>query len=132
MIQNTIIIDYYNENNSVITNAGFKVGRTHIKTNLFGLDKHIDTIKEFNASISGSFDLPLSLHDEYRVTKGDNKTLNKILKNIELLKDIPNKKKVSFTIFKEHFVHMVFFIILVKKNNYYFIRECMRNLMEPI
>lgn len=100
------ISDYYNENNSVITNAGFKVGRPHIKTNLFGLDKHIDTIKEFNVSVSGSLDLPLSLHDEYRVTKGGNKTLDKILKNIELLKDIPNKKKVSSTIFKEHFVHI--------------------------
>lgn len=97
------INDYYEENKDIITNAGFKVGKPHIKTNLYGLDKHIDTIKEFNVSISGSLDLPLSLHDEYRVTKGNNKTLDKILSNIELLKDIPNKKKVSSTIFKEHY-----------------------------
>lgn len=97
------ISDYYKENKNIITNAGFKVGKPHIKTNLYGLDKHIDTIKEFNVSISGSLDLPLSLHDEYRVTKGNNKTLDKILSNIELLKDIPNKKKISSTIFKEHY-----------------------------
>ena len=70
---------------------------------MYELDKHIDTIKEFNVSISGSLDLPLSLHDKYRVTKGNQKTLDKILDNIKLLEDIPNKKKVSSTIFKEHF-----------------------------
>jgi len=73
---------------------------------MYDLDKHIDTIKEFNVSISGSLDLPLSLHDEYRVTKGNKKTLDKILENIKLLEDIPNKKKVSATIFKEHFDHL--------------------------
>lgn len=97
------ISDYYEENKNIIISAGFKVGKPHIKTNLYEIDKHIDTIKEFNVSISGSLDLPLSLHDEYRVTKGNNKTLDKILSNIELLKDIPNKKKISSTIFKEHY-----------------------------
>ena len=96
---------YYDENKELITNAGFKIGRPHIKTNLYGIDKHIDTIKEFNVSISGSLDLPLSMHDEYRVTKGGKKTLDKILKNIKLMEDIPNKKKVSATIFKEHYIH---------------------------
>lgn len=97
------ISEYYNENKNLITEAGFKIGSPHIKTNLYDLKKHIDTIKEFNVSISGSLDLPLSLHDEYRITKGNKKTLDRILENIELLKDIPNKKKVSATIFKEHF-----------------------------
>ena len=96
------IYNYYEKNKHQLNEAGFKVGKPHIKTNLYDIEKHIDTIKEFNVSISGSLDLPLRLHDEYRVTKGNNKTLDKILKNIELLKDIPNKKKVSATIFKEH------------------------------
>ena len=100
------IDNYYNENKELITSAGFKIGKPHIKTNLYGIDKHIDTIKKFNVSISGSLDLPLSMHDKYRVTKGDKSTLNKIFQNIELMKDIPNKKKVSATIFKEHFVHL--------------------------
>ena len=100
------ISNYYEKNKKIIQDGGFKIGKPHIKTNLYGIDKHIDTIKKFNVSISGSLDLPLSLHDEYRVTKGNKKTLKKILSNIELLKDIPNKKKVSSTIFKEHFEHL--------------------------
>lgn len=100
------ISNYYKENKKVITDAGFKIGTPHIKTNLYDLNKHIDTIKEFNVSISGSLDLPFKMHDEYRVTKGNKKTLDKILENIELLKDIPNKKKVSATIFKEHYKYI--------------------------
>ena len=100
------ISDYYDTNRELLNEAGFKVGRPHIKTNLYDLEKHIDTIKEFNVSISGSLDLPLKLHDKYRVSKGNQKTLDKILKNIELLRDIPNKKKVSATIFKEHYKYL--------------------------
>ena len=100
------ISDYYHDNKKVILENGFRIGEPHIKTNLLNIEKHIDTIKEFNVSVSGSLDLPFSLHDEYRVTKGNQKTLKKILKNIELLKDLPNKKKVSATIFKEHFDRM--------------------------
>ena len=91
------ISNYYIENKELIESNGFKLGTPHIKTNLLNLEKHIDTIREFNVSISGSLDLPFSLHEEYRVTKGNQKTLNKILENI------PNKKKVSATIFKEHY-----------------------------
>ncbi|MBE6159946.1 MAG: radical SAM protein [Lactobacillales bacterium] len=100
------ISDYYNDNKKIITEAGFRLGTPHIKTNLYDLNKHIDTIKEFNVSISGSLDLPLFLHDEYRVTKGNKKTLDRILENIKLLEEIPNKKKVSSTIFKEHYIHL--------------------------
>ena len=100
------INDYYNENKNLLKENNFKVPSVHIKTNLYNLDKHIDTIKKFNVSVSGSLDLPLSLHDKYRVTKGNHKTLDKILSNIDLLKDIPNKKKVSATIFKEHLKYL--------------------------
>ena len=97
------INDYYNDNKKLIESNGFKVGTPHIKTNLYNLEKHIDTIRKFNVSISGSLDLPLKIHDKYRVTKGGKPTLNKILDNIKLLENIPNKKKISATIFKEHF-----------------------------
>lgn len=97
------ISDYYFDNKQIIVDGGFKIGNPHIKTNMYNLGRHIDTIKKFNVSISGSLDLPLSLHDKYRVTKGNQKTLKRILENIELLRDIPNKKKVSATIFKEHY-----------------------------
>lgn len=97
------IYNYYNDNRRLLEFNNFKVGSPHIKTNLYNIDKHIDTIKEFNVSISGSLDLPFSLHDEFRVTKGNQKTLKKILANIKLLENIANKKKVSATIFKEHY-----------------------------
>lgn len=98
------IHNYYNDNREVITQNGFKVGLPHIKTNLYDLSKHIDTIKKFNVSISGSLDLPFSLHDKFRVTKGGQNTLNRIINNIHLLDNIPNKKKISATIFKEHYI----------------------------
>ena len=97
------ISEYYMDNKNVIEENGFKLGSPHIKTNLLNLEKHIDAIKEFNVSISGSLDLPFSLHEEYRVTKGNQKTLQKILNNVKLLEQIPNRKKVSATIFKEHY-----------------------------
>jgi len=100
------IRDYYEENRTLITENGFKVGNPHIKTNLFGIDRHLDAIREYNVSISGSLDLPLSLHREYRLTKGGGDTLPKILENIALLESLPNRKKVSATIFREHFLRM--------------------------
>ncbi len=97
------IYDYYDRNRALIESNGFNVGSPHIKTNLYNLEKHIDTIKKYNVSISGSLDLPLDLHDEYRVTKDGRGTFDKILENFKLLEELPNKKKVSATIFKEHF-----------------------------
>jgi len=100
------IHDYYQENRQRISSAGFLVGKPHIKTNLYSLDKHIETIKEFSVSISGSLDIPFSLHRLFRTTKNGHDTLDKILSNINLLKDIDNKKKVSATIFNEHYLRL--------------------------
>ena len=94
---------YYSDHRQLLTDNGFRVGKPHIKTNLFGLDRHIDTIRQYDVSISGSLDLPLSLHRAYRKTKGGADTLEKILENVNLLASLPNRKKVSATIFREHF-----------------------------
>lgn len=97
---------YYAEKRALLVENGFKVGVPHIKTNLFQLDRHLDTIRDYNVSISGSLDLPLSMHDKYRVTKGGKGTLETILRNIDMLAELPNRKKVSSTIFKEHVEHL--------------------------
>lgn len=97
------IYNYYKDNKKILEEAGFRIGSPHIKTNLYNLDKHIDTIKKYNVSISGSLDLPFSLHDKFRLSKSGDKTLFKLLENIKLLETLPNKKKVSATIFKEHY-----------------------------
>lgn len=94
------ISEYYQENREQITNAGFRVGRPHIKTNLYGLDRHMETIREFKVSVSGSLDLPFALHEKYRVTKNGEGTLDRILENIKLLESVPNRKKVSATILR--------------------------------
>lgn len=98
------IHDYYEENESLITGAGFRIGSPHIKTNLYDLGRHFDTIRDYGVSVSGSLDLPFSLHDTFRLTKGGEPTLKRILQNIELLQSLPGKKKVSATIFKEHYL----------------------------
>ncbi len=97
------IDEYYRINGDMISAAGFKLGRPHIKTNLLALDRHIETIKRYQVSVSGSLDLPFSLHRKYRRDKAGKDTLDRILANIELMRGIDNRKKVSATIFKEHF-----------------------------
>lgn len=96
------ISDYYEKNRGLLTGAGFRVGQPHIKSNLLALDRHIDAIRQYGVSVSGSIDLPLSLHRQYRVGRDGKDTLDRILANTALLADLPNHKKVSATIFREH------------------------------
>lgn len=96
---------YYQENGEVLRAAGFRVGTPHIKTNLLSLQPHLGTIRDFHVSISGSLDLPLSMHDTYRVTKGGKPTFSRIFENIRALEEIPCSKKVSATVFHEHYLH---------------------------
>jgi len=100
------IHDYYKENAELLTANGYKVGKPHIKTNLLSLARHTDTLRDYNVTISGSLDLPLSLHDEYRVTKDGRGTLDRILENLRQISELPNHKKVSSTLFHEHFLHL--------------------------
>ena len=92
------ISDYYHNNKKIIEENGFRIGEPHIKTNLLNLEKHIDTIKEFNVSISGSLDLPFSLHDEYRITKlvFDNNSLTNKNRIDEVLKFTNNTANQNY------------------------------------
>ena len=101
------ISDYYDVHGDELRQNGFTAGRPHIKTNLYSLHRHLDTLKEFDVSVSGSLDLPFLLHDRFRVTKGGEKTLHRILQNVQLLDDSQiHRKKVSATLFKEHFQYL--------------------------
>lgn len=97
---------YYQRNRLLLKTFGATPNAPHIKTNLFGLDRHMDAIRQYRVSVSGSLDLPLSLHREYRRTKGGGDTLDKILRNVEALRQVDCRKKVSATIFHEHFLHL--------------------------
>lgn len=98
--------EYYKEHRPLLEEQGFTIGHPHIKTNLYGLHHHIDTIRDYNVSVSGSLDLPFSLHRQYRLSKSGKDTLDQIFQNIALLAERPNRKKVSATIFREHYLHL--------------------------
>ena len=97
---------YYQDNATLIREHGFKVGKPHIKTNLYGIDRHLDALARHEVSISGSLDVPLSLHRRYRRTADGRDTLERVLANVELLRDLPCRKKASATIFSEHMEHL--------------------------
>lgn len=95
---------YYRENAALLDEAGFPAPRApHIKTNLLNIDAHLDAIARFNVTVSGSLDLPLLLHRAYRRDRQGADTLDRILENLALLAPLPNRKKASATIFREHF-----------------------------
>ncbi len=97
---------YYAENRLLLKTFGVTPTTPHIKTNLFGLDRHGEAIGKHHVTVSGSLDLPLSLHLEYRRSKGGGDTLDRILQNVEMLRTLPCRKKVSATIFHEHFLRL--------------------------
>ena len=100
------IARYYADNRLLLRTYGVTPTTPHIKTNLYGLDRHIDAIRKHRITVSGSLDLPLSMHRLHRRSKGGGDTLDKILANVELLRSLDCRKKVSATIFHEHFEHL--------------------------
>lgn len=74
----------------------------HIKTNLYNFDKLRPLYEEFEVSISGSFDLPFSLHEKLRTTKAGKSTLKRTINNVLLLADYPHRKQISCVVGTEH------------------------------
>lgn len=96
------ITDYYQAHREILVANGFKKKHPHVKTNLFNFDKLYDLFVENNISISASVDLPLALHEKYRVTKGGGSTLKRTLANIKLLVNYPHRYKMSGVLYDEH------------------------------
>lgn len=82
----------------------------HIKTNLYNFDKLMGIYGDHKVTVSGSFDLPYSMHSELRPTKGGKDTLPRILKNIELLKDYKRGKVLSCVVTKAHLLRFDEFV----------------------
>ncbi|EAH8791737.1 radical SAM/SPASM domain-containing protein [Campylobacter jejuni] len=74
----------------------------HLKTNLYFLDRFFELFKKYEVGISASIDLPLRMHEKYRVLKSGKSTLEKTLKMVELLSTYPHFKQISTTMTKEH------------------------------
>ncbi|MBF0264234.1 MAG: radical SAM protein [Gammaproteobacteria bacterium] len=98
--------DYYQTHAEKIQAANFPLNPVHIKTNLYNFDKLYELFDQYQVSISASVDLPLSLHEKYRLDKNNKSTLNKITDNLKLLASYPHHKKISCVITQEHINHM--------------------------
>ncbi|MCP3923543.1 MAG: radical SAM protein [Desulfobacterales bacterium] len=96
------IKEYYDTHRQTLEKHGFKKSNPHIKTNLYNFGQLYDLFDRHEVSISGSMDLPFSLHEKYRTTRNGNSSLNRILENVKLLGQYPHRKKISATLFSEH------------------------------
>ncbi|MDU0478774.1 SPASM domain-containing protein [Staphylococcus chromogenes] len=82
----------------------------HIKTNLYNFHVLRPLYEEFQVSISGSFDLPFSLHRELRVTKRGKSTLERTKANVLALASYPYPKGISCVVGKQHLLRIDEFI----------------------
>lgn len=74
----------------------------HITTNLYNFHQLRPLFEEYEVSISGSFDLPFSLHEKFRVTKAGKSTLKRTVDNVLLLGSYPHRKQISCVVGREH------------------------------
>lgn len=86
----------------------------HIKTNLYNFHVLRDLYEEFAVSISGSFDLPFSLHEELRVTKSGKSTLERTRDNVLALASYPYPKQISCVVGTQHLERINEFIADVR------------------
>ena len=98
----TLIRQHYLDNFDVISLLGHKKSVPHIKTNLYKFAPLYELFERHRVSISASIDLPLSLHDRYRTTRGGKGWLKRAHDNLRLLARYPHAKKISATLCSEH------------------------------
>ena len=101
---------YYQDYAATIKAANYPLNPVHIKTNLYNFDRLVDLFSDYQVSISGSVDLPLSLHEKYRTTKKGGSTLRKIKGNLKLLATYAYHKKISCVVTQEHMAMLDDFI----------------------
>jgi len=99
----TYISAYYKKYKTVLQAFGIEKTEPHIKTNLYNFEKLIGIFEKHHVSVSASIDLPLSLHDKYRLTKSGHSTLERTMENLRLLSKYKYRKKFSSVIYDEHF-----------------------------
>lgn len=102
--------NHYQTHAETIRQLGFKQNPLHIKTNLLNFSKHYAVLDQYQVSISASIDLPLFLHEKYRVDKNGMSTLARMEANLRLLAQYPHRKKLSCVITQEHYANLDAFI----------------------
>lgn len=73
---------------------------------------------QYQVSISASIDLPLFLHEKYRVDKNGASTLARMEANLRLLAQYPHRKKLSCVVTQEHCANLDAFIQYIHLNTY--------------
>lgn len=101
---------YYLAHFDDIAALGHKKSVPHIKTNLYTFAPLYDLLDRHKVSISASIDLPLSMHGQYRTTRGGKPWLDRAIDNIRLLARYPHAKKISATLCQEHLADIPAFI----------------------
>ncbi len=109
---------YYEEFADEIGSFGFSPTPIHIKTNLYNLKAHHEILLKYKVSISGSVDLPLSLHEKYRLDKQGNSTLPQIKESLRWLATYPHHAKISCVVTKEHLREIEAFIADIQYIHY--------------
>lgn len=90
----------------------------HIKTNLYNFHKLQPMLERNRVTVSGSFDLPFEMHEKFRVGKNGKSTLDRVLKNIALLKDYKYGKGLSCVVTKEAYERFDDFVRDIKYLHY--------------
>lgn len=98
----SIAARHYAKYGEEIKAQGFRVSPPHIKTNLFDFQRHWDVFIKHRVSISGSVDLPLRLHGQFRRDKQGRSTLAQIRENLKLLATYSHNKKISCVVTRAH------------------------------
>ena len=98
----SVIQQHYQTYFDQLNALGHRKSTPHIKTNLFNFHKIHDLLLQHKVSISGSIDLPLSLHGDYRRGRNGMSWLDQTVENLKLLGRYPQRKKISATFYQEH------------------------------
>lgn len=101
-----IIRQYYRKHFDALNAFGEKKTTPHIKTNLYKFGDLYDLFLKYQVSVSASIDLPLRLHDKYRVLKNGDSWRQRTENNLRLLANYPHGRKISATLSHEHLEHL--------------------------
>lgn len=97
-----IIRQHYSRNFDALNALGYRKSAPHIKTNLFRFEPLLELFKQHKVSISASIDLPLDLHDRYRLRRDGKGWRQRTEQNLRLLGQYPHSSKISATLSAVH------------------------------
>lgn len=98
----TEIRSHYLRHFDALNSLGYRKIEPHIKTNLYKFAPLYALFEQHKVSISASIDLPLRLHDAYRLQRSGRGWLKRTKENLKLLATYPHKKKISATLSAVH------------------------------